>query len=307
MRCLLSVDHLSISEVQDIIDNSYSMLEILGRDIKKVPTLRGKVIALMFFEPSTRTRISFELAAKALSADTISFSPAGSSMEKGENVVDTANTIKSLGADIIVVRHSKEGVPWLIFNRTEIPVINAGDGKNEHPTQALLDLFTMMRHKNIRSVRDMKGTQVAIIGDILHSRVARSNVKLLLKIGVNVILVSSYTTISGFSAEGVKVKNFIDEEVLNSDFIMALRLQKERHGNTYYPSEREYYNFWGLNEEVIERFKGLAIMHPGPMNMGVEIDHLLAYSNNSLIFEQVKNGVAVRMSVMYYILTTNRS
>lgn len=304
MKSLLSVDQLSLSEVQDIVDNSFSMLEVLGRDIKKIPTLRGKVIALMFFEPSTRTRISFEIASKSLSADTVNFSQSGSSMEKGENILDTVNTIKALGADLIVVRHRKEGIPWLIFHETRLPVINAGDGKNEHPTQALLDLFTMMRAKNIRKVSELKGVQVSIIGDILHSRVARSNIKLLSKIGAKVILVSPFTTL--YKIEGVKIKNFIDDEVLSSDFIMALRLQKERHGNTYIPSEREYFDFWGLKSEILEKAKGVFIMHPGPMNIGVEIEQSVAYSNTSLISEQVRSGVAVRMAVLYYIFSTSR-
>lgn len=304
MNSLLSVDDLSVSEIQTIVDNSFSMLEVLSRDIKKVPTLRGKVIALMFFEPSTRTRISFELAAKSLSADVVNFSPSGSSIEKGENLIDTANTIKSLGADLVVVRHSKEGVPWLISRKTGLPVVNAGDGKNEHPTQALLDLFTMMRRKNIKSVLEMRGKQVSIVGDIVHSRVARSNIKLLVKLGVRMILVSSHTTLPPGVPEGVKVKNFIDDEVLSSDFIMALRLQRERHGNTFYPSEREYYTFWGLKEDLIAKAKGMFLMHPGPTNVGVEIEQSVAYSENSLILEQVRNGVAVRMAVLYQILTS---
>lgn len=306
MRNLLSVDYLSTPEIQDILDSSYSMLEILGRDIKKIPTLRGKIISLMFFEPSTRTRISFEISAKLLSADTVTFSPSGSSIEKGENLIDTVNTIRSLGADIVVVRHNKEGVPWVIFKNTNIPVINAGDGKNEHPTQALLDIFTMAKQKNIRQISDFKNIQVSIIGDVLHSRVARSDVKLFLKLGMKVIVVSSYTTGYPFFGDQVKFKSFVDQEVLSSDFIVALRLQKERHGNTFYPSEREYFEFWGLKDEIIEKAKDKFIMHPGPMNIGVEIEQSIAYSENSLIFQQVRNGVAVRMAILYYILTKSR-
>lgn len=307
MKSLLSVDHISITEIQDILDSSYSMLEILGRDIKKVPTLRGKVVSLMFFEPSTRTRISFEISAKFLSADTVVFSPSGSSIEKGENLIDTFSTIKSLGADLVVVRHSKEGVPWVIQKNTKVPVVNAGDGKNEHPTQALLDLFTMAKQKNIRNITDFKDIQVSIIGDVLHSRVARSDTKLFIKLGMKIIIVSSYTTGYPFFHDRVRFKNFVDQEVLSSDFIIALRLQKERHGNCFYPSEREYFEFWGLKEEIFEEVKDKFIMHPGPMNIGVEIDQSIAYSENSLIFKQVRNGVAVRMAVLYHILSRSRS
>ncbi|MCS7213786.1 MAG: aspartate carbamoyltransferase catalytic subunit [Candidatus Calescibacterium sp.] len=306
MKSLLSVDSLKLSEIQEIIDSTYSMYDVLSREIKKLPTLRGKVISLMFFEPSTRTRISFEIASKLLSADIVNFSPSGSSVEKGENLLDTANTILSLGADLIVVRHSREGVPWFIFERLKIPVVNAGDGKNEHPTQALLDLFTMMKHKSVKNLSEFRNVQVSIVGDILHSRVARSNIKLLSKIGARVILVSAYTTLYQNLPEGVKVKNFIDNDVLSSDFIIALRLQRERHGNAFYPSEREYFEFWGVKQDLVEKAKGLLIMHPGPMNMGVEIDQTVAYSENSLIFDQVKNGVAVRMAVLYYLLTKGR-
>lgn len=308
MKSLLSVDYISLTEIQDILDSSYSMLEILGRDIKKIPTLRGKVVSLMFFEPSTRTRISFEISAKLLSADTMVFSPSGSSIEKGENLIDTFGTIKSLGADLVVVRHSKEGVPWVIQRNIKVPVVNAGDGKNEHPTQALLDLFTIARQKNIRYVTDFKDIQVSIVGDVIHSRVARSDTKLFIKLGMRVIIVSPYTTGYPFFHDRVKFKNFVDREVLSSDFIIALRLQRERHdGNSFYPSEREYFEFWGLKDEILEDAKGKFIMHPGPMNIGIEIEQSIAYSENSLIFQQVKNGVAVRMAVLYYILSKSRS
>jgi aspartate carbamoyltransferase catalytic subunit len=312
MHHLLSVDDLSFSDVENIMDLSFSMLEILGRDIKKVPTLRGRTVFLMFFEPSTRTRVSFELAAKTLSADTINLSDKGSSIEKGESLADTIKTIKSLGADFIVVRHKGEGFPHLIADLAKIPTINGGDGKNEHPTQALLDLLTMMLKKGVRKLSEIKGATISIVGDIMHSRVARSGIKLFSKVGLNVIVVSSYTTLPKDIEKffGVKVKNFFDDEVFSSDFIMALRLQKERHGNFIIPSDREYNEFWGLNQRFLDEIKrrkkdSVIIMHPGPMNLGVEIEPSVAYSDSSAIFEQVRNGVAVRMAVFYYLFTKN--
>ncbi len=300
---ILSIDDLSCEDIQNIIDISFSMDEVLGRDIKKIPTLRGKVVALMFFEPSTRTRISFELASKFVSADTVNFSTAGSSIEKGESLIDTIRTISSLGVDFLVIRHNKEGVPHIVAEHSDISVINAGDGKNEHPTQALLDLFTMMKRKKLKSISDMKNLSVSIVGDILHSRVARSNIKLLRKLGVKINVVSAYTTLpQGIDKVfDIKVKNFIDEEVLESDFIMALRLQKERHAAVFYPSDREFNFFWGLKEEQILKLKDRVIMHPGPMNLGVEIMPAVAYSELSAISEQVRNGVAVRMAILFYI------
>ncbi len=308
---LLSIDDLEKKDVENIIELSFSMLEILSRDIKKVPTLRGKSVGLIFFEPSTRTRVSFEIAAKTLSSDTINLSEKGSSVEKGESLLDTIKTITALGVDFLVIRHRAEGFPHILAKLSGISTINAGDGKNEHPTQALLDLFTMMTRKRLRKVDDLKGATISIVGDILHSRVARSGIKLFSKIGMNVILVSSYTTLpKGIEKLGngnIKIRTFFDDEFLKSDFVMALRLQKERHGNFYFPSDKEYNEIWGLDENIMvtlkEKNKDVVIMHPGPMNIGVEINSEVAYSEHSAIFEQVRNGVATRMAILYYLFS----
>ncbi len=310
MRNLISIDDLDIGDISAIISLSFSMREVLEREIKKVPTLRGKVICLMFFESSTRTRVSFELAAKFLSADTVSFTPSSSAMQKGESMIDTIRTITALGADFLVVRHSKEAFPHLISKYTDIHIVNAGDGKNEHPSQALLDLFTMMREKGAKDTKELRGCAVSIIGDILHSRVARSDIKLFSKLGMNVTIVSPFTTIPPAIEKlgNIKVKKFIDEDVISSDFIMLLRIQKERHGAYFYPSEREYNAIWGIDDAMLEKLreKGTYIMHPGPMNIGVEVMPSIAYSDISLISEQVKNGVAVRMAILYYLYSMSK-
>ncbi len=305
MKNLLSIDDLSAEDIKNIMEISSSMLEVLSRDIKKVPTLRGRTVTLMFFEPSTRTRVSFELASKALSADTVNFSISESSIKKGETFLDTIKTITALGSDFLIIRHSGEGFPHLVSKHTEIPVVNAGDGKNEHPTQALLDLFTMMQKKKVKDPFELKGARISIVGDILHSRVARSGIKLFSKIGMDITVVSPSTTLPPKLEEiwGVRHKSFFDDEFFSSDFIMLLRVQKERHGKSYYPSDREYNEFWGIDEKVFSELKkkGSVIMHPGPMNLGIEIIPDVAYSPSSAVLEQVKNGVAVRMAVLYYL------
>ena len=295
---LLGIKDLTREEINLILDTSSGFKDVLKRDIKKVPPLRGKTVVSLFFEPSTRTRTSFAIAAKKLSADIVNFSVTTSSVVKGESLKDTALTIQSLGADFVVIRHASAGVPHFLSKILNISVINAGDGSNEHPTQALLDLFTIRSYK-----KTIKGLTVTIIGDIAHSRVAKSNIYALTKLGANVRVVCPPTlTPAEIEKLGVEVFHSIEQGVKNADVIMTLRLQLERQVKGFLPSLEEYFKLYGLTTERLNLAKDDAIvMHPGPMNRGVEIESEVADGPRSVILEQVTNGIAVRMAVLYLL------
>ena len=295
---LLSIASLSAEEISLILETSDPFKEVSGREIKKVPALRGKTVVNLFFEPSTRTRTSFELAAKRLSADVINFSPSSSSIVKGETLIDTARNIESMQADIIVLRHSSSGAAEALAKHVNSSVINAGDGWHEHPTQALLDLFTIKEKKG-----RLAGLSVAIVGDVAHSRVARSDIHGLLKMGAEVRIVGPPTMIPpGVERMGVKVFSNFDKALPGVDVVIMLRLQLERQGRSLFPSIREYANLYGLTLERVQRTgTDLLVMHPGPINRGVEISHEVADSAQAAILAQVSNGVAVRMGLMYLL------
>jgi aspartate carbamoyltransferase catalytic subunit len=295
---LLGIKELSVEEINLILDTAAGFKDVLGRDIKKVPTLRGKTAVNLFFEPSTRTRTSFELAAKRLSTDVINFSVPTSSVVKGESLIDTALTVQALGADFIIIRHSSAGVPHLLAKKLRASVINAGDGTNEHPTQALLDAFTIREKKG-----KIEGLGIAIVGDIMHSRVAKSNIYSLTKLGAKVSLIGPPTLIPREMKDiGVGVLHNMEDGLKNVDVVMMLRIQMERQGRGFFPSTEEYFKNWGLTPERLSLAKGDAIvMHPGPMNRGIEIASEIADGPQSVILEQVTNGLAVRMAVMYLL------
>ena len=295
---LLGIKDLSPEEINFILDTSSNFKDVLQRDIKKVPPLRGKTVVSLFFEPSTRTRTSFALAAKRLSADYVNFSVTSSSVVKGESLQDTALTIQRLGADFVVIRHPSSGVPYYLSRLLDISVINAGDGANEHPTQALLDLFTIQSHK-----KKIKGLTVAIIGDIAHSRVAKSNIYGLTKLGAKVRVIGPPTLMPvEIEKLGIDVHHSIEKGIAKADVVMALRLQLERQSKGFLPSLDEYFNLYGLTSERLRLAKDNAIvMHPGPMNRGVEIASDVADGPRSVILEQVTNGIAVRMAVLYLL------
>jgi aspartate carbamoyltransferase catalytic subunit len=295
---LLGIKELSVEEINLILDTAAGFKDVLGRDIKKVPTLRGRTAVNLFFEPSTRTRTSFELAAKRLSTDVINFSVPTSSVVKGESLIDTALTVQALGADFIIIRHSSSGVPHLLAKKLRASVINAGDGTNEHPTQALLDAFTIREKKG-----KIKGLKLAIVGDIIHSRVAKSNIYCLKKLGAKVRLIGPPTLIPNeIKGMGIDIFHNMEAGLKNVDVLMTLRIQMERQGKGFFPSIEEYSRNWGLTSERLSLAKNDAVvMHPGPMNRGVEITSEVADGPNSLILEQVTNGLAVRMAVMYLL------
>lgn len=296
---LLGMEQLSVRDIDLILDTAESMKEVSQRDIKKVPTLRGKSIVNFFYEPSTRTRASFELAAKRLSADTISLSSSGSSITKGETLMDTAKNLQAMSPDLIVLRHSSSGAPHLLAPEIEAGIINAGDGTNEHPTQALLDLFTIREKKG-----RLQGLKIAIIGDIKHSRVARSNIIGMRKMGADVTI-SGPPTMIPVNAEslGVDVVNNPAEAVVDKDVIMVLRIQLERQSRLLFPNAREYSTYFGINMDILRNAKEDAIiMHPGPINRGVELASEVADGPFSVILEQVTNGVAVRMALLYLLI-----
>jgi aspartate carbamoyltransferase catalytic subunit len=295
---LLGIKELTPEEIYHILDTAASFKDVLMRDIKKVPPLRGKTVVSLFFEPSTRTKTSFALASKRLSADFVNFSVSTSSVVKGESLKDTALTIQALGADFVIVRHASSGVPHLLSNLLDISVVNAGDGANEHPTQALLDMFTIQSYK-----KKFKDLNVAIVGDIAHSRVAKSNIYALTKLDAKVRLICPPTlTPAEVEKLGVEVYHSLDEGLKNVDVIMGLRLQLERQSKGFLPSLREYFKLYGLDAESIKLAKDDAIvMHPGPMNRGVEIASSVADGHQSVILEQVTNGIAVRMAVLYLL------
>ena len=297
---LLSMDQLSREDITEILDTAESLRQMTDRPIKKLPTLRGRTVCNLFYEASTRTRISFELAAKRLSADVINFSAdSKSSVSKGESLKDTAWTLEAMGVDAIVVRHGSSGAPQQLSEWVNAKVINAGDGSHEHPTQALLDLFSIREH-----FKDLTGIKVAIVGDILHSRVARSNVKGLVTMGAEVLLVGPPTLIPK-QAEGwgAKLVYDLDSVIEDVDVCYLLRVQRERFAEQLFPSLREYSALWGLDKKRMDRMKADAlVMHPGPMNRGVEIAADVSESGRSIILDQVSNGLAVRMSLLYLML-----
>jgi aspartate carbamoyltransferase catalytic subunit len=295
---LLTLEELTPEEILHILDTAESFKEVSTRSIKKVPALRGKVVANLFFEPSTRTRISFGLAAKRLSADTIDFSSAGSSTVKGETFKDTSRNIEAMGIDIAVIRHSAPGAPKMLSECIDARVVNAGDGPHEHPTQGLLDIFTIREEK-----KRVKGLRVLFVGDITHSRVARSNIWGLTKLGASVAVAGPATLIPPRLNEmGVEVYHDLDEVIGDFDVITLLRIQLERQRDNLFPSIREYSRLYGINSERLKRAKpDVLIMHPGPINRGVEITPEVADGPNSAILKQVTNGLAVRMAVLYLV------
>lgn len=300
---LLGIKELCLEEIMLILDTAAGFKDVIGRDIKKVPALRGKTAVNLFYEPSTRTRTSFELAAKRLSMDVINFSVNTSSVVKGEGLIDTAMTVQALGADFIIIRHTSSGAPHLLANHLRASVINAGDGTNEHPTQALLDAFTIKEKKG-----RIKGLQIAIVGDIAHSRVAKSNLYCLTNLGAKVRLIGPPTLIQKEVKEmGVEVFHNMEEGLKGVDVLIMLRIQMERQGKGFFPSTDEYSRNWGLTPARLSLAQDNAIvMHPGPMNRGIEIVSEIADGPQSVILEQVTNGIAVRMAVMYLLSGVNR-
>ncbi len=295
---LLNLKSLTKGEIQMILDTAEGMKEISKRPVKKVPTLRGKTIVLFFQEPSTRTKLSFDIAAKRLSADTISISKSSSSIVKGETLIDTARNLEAMNPNIIVMRHSSSGAAELVARRVRASVVNAGDGLHAHPTQALLDLMSVREKKG-----NIEGLSISIIGDIAHSRVARSNITGFTKMGAKVTISAPGTMIpKGIETLGCSVAPDIETCIENADVIMMLRIQKERQERILFPSEREYASLFGLNEKRLRLAKpNVLVMHPGPMNRGVEIANDVADGDHSIILEQVTNGVALRMAVFYLV------
>jgi aspartate carbamoyltransferase catalytic subunit len=298
---LLGIRELSAGEITHILDTAESFRDISRREIKKVPALRGRTVINLFFEPSTRTRTSFEIAAKRLSADAINISASTSSVSKGETLLDTARNLEAMSPDCIVIRHSSAGAPHQLARVCHAGVVNAGDGAHEHPTQALLDALTIRERKG-----RIEGLRVAIIGDILHSRVARSNIHLLTKLGATVSVAGPGTLVpaefGNLVEEGVVVEQYVEEAIEEADVVMILRIQRERQDAAFFPSMREYAVHYGLNLKRLERAAADAIvMHPGPMNRGIEIASDVADGARSLILDQVANGLAVRMAVLYLL------
>ncbi len=326
MRHLLSTSDLSLEEAVRILDTTAQMAATQEREVKKLPTLRGRTVVNLFFEDSTRTRISFETAAKRLSADVINFSAKGSSLSKGESLKDTALTLKAMGADAVIIRHQASGAPYTLAHAgwLDAPVINAGDGTHQHPTQALLDAYTIRRHLMGETMgepdsigvvgKDLSGLKIVIVGDVLHSRVARANVYLLSTLGAQVTLVSPPTLLPvGVDTWPCQISYHLDEAIdrVQPDAIMMLRVQRERMssaGGGFFPSPLEYTRIYGLDAKRLGRLPEHAIvLHPGPMNRGLEISAQAADSPRSVIVEQVANGVAVRMAVLYLLLTGESS
>ena len=304
MKHLLGIDDLGAEGIGEVLRLADSFLEVTRRDIPKVPALRGKTVVSMFYEDSTRTRLSFETAAKRLSADTMTFSAGSSSLRKGESLLDTVRTVEAMGIDAIVVRHRSSGVPQRIAGWIDASIVNAGDGWHEHPTQALLDAFTLRRHRG----ESFAGMRVSIVGDVKHSRVARSNVRALSALGAEVTLVAPPTLLPP-DLEGwpVTVSYDLDEVLPTTDVLYVLRIQRERQSEALFPSLREYANRYGITVERMSRLPADAlVMHPGPTNRGVEIDALVADDPRSVINEQVANGVAVRMAVLYMLLADSK-
>lgn len=298
-RDLLGIRNLSAAEIVGILDTAENFSEISTREVKKVPALRGKTVINLFFEASTRTRTSFELAAKRLSADAVNISVSSSSLTKGETLLDTALNLDAMAPDCIVVRHSSAGVPHQLAKVSRAAIVNAGDGANEHPTQALLDAMTIREHKH-----QIDGLEIAIVGDILHSRVARSNIHLLTKLGAKIRVAGPGTLVPNdfqyLVESGLTVCPNVEDAIAGADVVMILRIQTERMNTAYFPTLREYSIHYGLTNDRLDLAKKDAIvLHPGPMNRGIEIASEVADSSRSLILDQVKYGVAVRMAVLY--------
>ena len=305
-RHVLDLDDFTVGEIEDVLDNADAMQEILQRDIRKAPALRGKTIITAFHEPSTRTRVSFEQAGKVLSADVINVSGSGTSVEKGESLYNTALTLQAMNADVIVIRHPHAGAPHFLARHLRSSIVNAGDGGHAHPTQAMLDIYTMRRRFG-----RIAGLRIAIVGDILYSRVARSNLWGLTAMGADVVLcapptllpvdmLNGYRETEGHPFASVEVEKNVEEALEGADVVMALRLQRERQSAGHLPTLREYSRTYGLNARRLALAKTDAlVMHPGPMNEGVEIDPEVAHGAQSVIEEQVTNGVAVRMALLY--------
>jgi aspartate carbamoyltransferase catalytic subunit len=309
MKHLLSISDLTKAEAISILDTAQELARVSDGPMKKLPTLRGRTIVNLFAEDSTRTRISFEAAAKRLSADVINFSSKGSSISKGESLKDTAQTLQAMGADAVIIRHSASGAAQRLADSKWMSgsVINAGDGTHEHPSQALLDAFTIRKHLS-KGGNDLTGLRVAIVGDVLHSRVVRSNVLLLAKLGAQVVLVAPPTLLPvGIESWPCQISYDLDEVIANVDAIMMLRIQLERMSEMYFPNAREYSRYFGLNNDRIRAMKAEAIvMHPGPMNRGLEITADAADGARSVIVEQVTNGVSIRMAILYLLLAGNQ-
>jgi len=298
VKHLLGIKELNAQDIDTIFQTADNFKQVLQRPIKKVPTLRDTTIANIFFENSTRTRISFELAEKRLSADTINFSASGSSVSKGETLIDTVNNILAMKVDMVVMRHSASGAPWFLSKHIDASIINAGCGTNEHPTQALLDAFSM-REK----IGDLKGKRIAIIGDIMHSRVALSNIYCLTKLGAEVTVAGPPTLIpKHIESLGVKVQYDVKKALAWCDVANVLRIQLERQHKPLFSTLREYALYYGINRNMLEQLeKEIVIMHPGPINRGVELNSDVADSKQSIILDQVENGVAIRMAVIYLL------
>lgn len=298
-RHLLDLQGLSRQEIEVILETAKSFREVSAREVKKVPALRGKTIVSLFFEPSTRTRASFELAAKRLSADTINIAASSSSLKKGETIVDTARNIEAMNVDLIIVRHGSAGVPHALAKHCKASIVNAGDGCRSHPTQGLLDMFTIKE-----KLGKIEGLKVGIVGDILHSRVARSNIFGLTKMGAEVTLCGPSTLMPiGIEKLGVTVTHRLDDVIESCDVLMLLRLQQERQQDKFLPSIREYAKHFGVNKDKLSKAKkNVLIMHPGPTNRGIELSAEVADGEYSVILDQVTNGVAIRMAVLYLLL-----
>jgi aspartate carbamoyltransferase catalytic subunit len=309
MKHLLSINDLTKLDAISILDTAQELARVSDGPMKKLPTLRGRTIVNLFAEDSTRTRISFEAAAKRLSADVINFSAKGSSISKGESLKDTAQTLQAMGADAVIIRHGASGAAQRLADSHWMTgsVINAGDGTHEHPSQALLDAFTIRKHLS-KSSKDLEGLTIAIVGDVLHSRVARSNVLLLSKLGARVVVVAPPTLLPvGIESWPCEVSYDLDAVIESVDAVMMLRIQMERMGEMFFPSAREYSRYFGLNSDRIRVLKPDAIvMHPGPMNRGLEITADAADGARSVIVEQVTNGVSIRMAILYLLLAGNQ-
>lgn len=297
-RHILGISDLSSQDIIQVLKTAESMKVVSTRNVKKVPTLKGITVVNLFFEPSTRTRASFEIAEKRLSADVLNLSLNQSSVQKGETLLDTTKNLKSMGASIIVIRHPMSGAPWLLAKELDCSIINAGDGSHEHPSQALIDLFTVKEIK-----KNIKGLNVVIVGDILHSRVARSNIWGFNKLGAKVSVVGPPTVIPEDITElNVKKYYCIEDSLDGADVIIMLRIQRERQNRNLFPSMREYSKFYGLTKERLDLAKDDAIvMHPGPINRGIELSSEIADNAKSVILEQVSNGIAVRMAMLYHV------
>ncbi len=297
---LLGLEYLTPEEIEIILDTAESFKEVSSREIKKVPALRGKTAVNLFYEPSTRTRVSFEVAAKRLSADVINIAAESSSVKKGETLIDTAKNIQALKADIIIMRHNCSGAANMLARALDISVVNAGDGWHEHPTQALLDIFTLKE-----KLGKIKGLNVAIVGDIAHSRVARSNIWGLTKLGAKVTVCAPPMLLpEGIENTGAKTSSDIDEVLKNADAVNVLRMQFERDEGAAFPEQLDYFKKFGITEERLAKAKkDILVMHPGPINRGIEMSSGVADGKNSVILEQVTNGIAVRMAVLFLVAT----